>query len=90
MRLLGLSHSVPQRLAKVLLDCRVREAEQPNHEIRLRFPLTHRELSQMLGVTRETVTRLLTTFERKKFIQHHGSNVVIYNERALRVLSSGG
>jgi CRP-like cAMP-binding protein len=68
----------------------MRDDEQPKNRIRLRFPLTQRELAQMLGIARETASRVLRTLERKKIIQCHGSSLIIQDENALRLLSLTG
>lgn len=90
VRLFGLSHSAAERLARVLVRWDMHEEDEPKSRLRLRFPLTHQELAQMLGVARETATRLLRIFERKNLIQRHGSSLIIQDEHALRALSSAG
>jgi CRP/FNR family transcriptional regulator len=90
VRLFGLSHSVTERLANVLLRWCMRDDQQPKNGIRLRFPLTQRELAQMLGTTRGTAGRALRSLERKRIIQCHGSSLIIQDKHALRLLSSTG
>jgi CRP/FNR family transcriptional regulator, cyclic AMP receptor protein len=88
LRLLGLSHSGIEKLAKVLVQLSKQERIGVGNKVRMIMPLTHRELAHMLGVTRETVTRLLAGLSQKKLILRHGSHVLIQNEHALRMLSS--
>jgi CRP/FNR family cyclic AMP-dependent transcriptional regulator len=88
VRLFGLTHSTAERLARVLVHWEIREDDEPKTKLRLRFPLTHQELAEMLGVARETVTLLLTSFERKELIRCHGATLVIENERTLRALAA--
>jgi CRP/FNR family cyclic AMP-dependent transcriptional regulator len=88
VRLFGLSHSAAEKLARVLVRWCLREDDKPRARICLKLPMTHRELAQMLGVTRETVTKLLRSFERKKLIQRDGPNVTIQDEHGLHVLSA--
>ncbi|MBZ5664151.1 MAG: Crp/Fnr family transcriptional regulator [Acidobacteriia bacterium] len=90
VRLFGLSHSATEKLANVLLRWCMRDDRQPKNGIHLRFPLTQRELAQMLGTNRETAGRALRTLERKRIIQCHGSSLVIQDERTLRLLSPTG
>jgi CRP/FNR family transcriptional regulator, cyclic AMP receptor protein len=87
LRLLGLSHSGIEKLAKLLVQLSKQERTGTGNKVRMIMPLTHRELAHMLGMTRETVTRLLTDLTQKKLIQRHGSYVFIQNEHALRMLS---
>ncbi len=88
VRLIGLSHSATQKLAQVLIRWDMHEDSGPTGKTRLRFPLTHKELGEILGVSRETVTRLLSTFERQELIHCRGTTLVIEDERTLRVLAS--
>jgi CRP/FNR family cyclic AMP-dependent transcriptional regulator len=45
--------------------------------------LTHEEIAEMIGTTRETVSRLFADFRKKQFIKSKGSSVVILNKFAL-------
>jgi CRP/FNR family transcriptional regulator, cyclic AMP receptor protein len=84
VRLLGLSHSGIQRLAKLLIQLSAREGTKTRTVVYL----SHRELAQMLGMTRETVTRLLALLTDQQIIQRNGPYVLVGNENALRMLSS--
>jgi CRP/FNR family transcriptional regulator, cyclic AMP receptor protein len=88
VRMLGLSHSAVERLAKLLVQLSNYERTGVGRTALLTVPLSHRDLALMLGITRETVTRLLAELRRKKLIRRHGSRVLIQNEHGLRVLSS--
>jgi CRP/FNR family transcriptional regulator len=88
VRLIGLSHSATQKLAQVLIRWDMHEDDEPQGKPRLRFPLTHKELAEILGVSRETVTRLLSTFEERAIIHFRGTTLVIEDERTLRALAS--
>jgi CRP/FNR family transcriptional regulator len=87
-RLFGLSHSTAERLARVLIQWEIREDDEAKSKLSLRFPLTHQELAEFIGVSRETVTRLLTTFERNQLIRCSGDSLVIEDERRLRALAA--
>jgi len=82
IRILGLTISPEQRLAKVLLSWSA-EREDSDHSLRLRLLLTHDEIAEMIGTTRETVTRLFADFKKKQFIQSKGSSLLILNKSAL-------
>lgn len=88
LRLIGLSHSATQRLAQVLIRWDMHEDDEPKDEPHLRFPLTHKELAEILGVSRETVTRLLSTFEARAIIHVRGTTLIIQDEQSLRALAS--
>jgi len=87
IRSLGLSHSAAEKLAKLLLEWSVKNggARQPD---RLKLTLTHEEIAQMIGTSRETVTRLFADFKKRQLIQLKGSTLVIRNRAALESLVS--
>jgi CRP/FNR family transcriptional regulator, cyclic AMP receptor protein len=45
--------------------------------------LTHEEMAQLIGTSRETVTRTLSQFKKQKFLDMSGSTLVIRNKSAL-------
>src|SRR5664279_4252508 len=57
IRSLGLSHSVPERLARLLLEWSI--SSNSNVDSKVKLSLTHDEISQIIGTSRETVTRTL-------------------------------
>ena len=87
IRALGLSHSAAEKLAKLLLEWSSKNGDtrQPG---RMKLTLTHEEIAQMIGTSRETVTRLFADFKKRQFIQLKGSTLVIRNRAALETLIS--
>jgi CRP/FNR family transcriptional regulator len=45
--------------------------------------LTHEEIAEMIGTTRETVSRLFSDFRKKQLLQTKGSSLIIRNKAAL-------
>jgi len=88
IRSLGLSQTTSEKLAKLLLDWCARGGEETNKGIRLKVLLTHEEIAQMIGTTRETVTRLLSDFKRKKIIDVKGSSVFVMAKDSLESMVS--
>jgi CRP/FNR family transcriptional regulator, cyclic AMP receptor protein len=86
-RRLALSGSAAGRLASVLLDWG-RAASCGKPEMRFTMALTHEELANMVGSSRETVTRMLGRFKRDKLIQMRGSSILILSQERLEQLSS--
>jgi CRP/FNR family cyclic AMP-dependent transcriptional regulator len=82
IRTLGLSSSPGQRFAKLLLGWSAERGDSSN-ALRLHLLLTHGEIAEMIGTTRETVSRLFSEFRVKHLIQAKGSNLVILNKTAL-------
>jgi CRP/FNR family transcriptional regulator, cyclic AMP receptor protein len=86
---LVLARSSVGKLAKLLLSWTTgREKETGATEIRIRSSLTHEEMAQMIGSSRETVTRLLSELKKKEFIRLEGSILVIRNRMALEALAA--
>lgn len=82
IRTLGLSNSPSERLAKLLLSWAPESpsSDDPQH---LRLTLTHEEIGEMIGTTRETVSRLFSEFKRKQLVQVKGSTLIINDKPAL-------
>jgi CRP/FNR family transcriptional regulator len=86
-RRLALSGSAAGRLARVLLDWgRTAACDKP--EMRFTMALTHEELANLVGSSRETVTRMLGRFKREKLIQIRGAAVIILAPEKLEQLSA--
>ena len=83
IRALGLSQTTGEKLARLLLDWCERNGEETPKGIRLKVLLTHEEIAQMIGTTRETVTRLLSDFRRRKVIDVRGSTVFVLQKEEL-------
>jgi CRP/FNR family transcriptional regulator len=54
--------------------------------MRIKLMMTHQEIAQMIGTSRETVTRLLGDFKQKKIISIKGSTLLIHNKPALEAM----
>ena len=88
MRTIGLSHSAGEKLARFLLEWAANYPEEKG-QIRIKLTLTHEEIAQMIGSSRETVTRLLADFRKKQLLQVMGSTLIIKNKAALESIISG-
>ncbi len=58
---------------------------------RIAYPVQHsrmKRLPQMIGSSRETVTRLLSELKKKELIRLEGSTLVIRNRTALEALAA--
>jgi CRP/FNR family transcriptional regulator, cyclic AMP receptor protein len=88
IRSLGLSHSAAEKLAKLLLEWSSRSGESTKQEPRVRLSLTHEEIAQMIGTSRETVTRLFAELKKRQIVNARGATLVIRNKAALRALAS--
>ena len=81
-----LARSSTEKLARLLLSW---VSDEPrNRELRVSTEFTHEEISQMIGSSRETVTRLLSEMKRKDLIRLEGATLVIPNRIALQAIAS--
>lgn len=82
MRMIGLSHSAEEKLARFLLE-QASEQDKGKDQVRFTMAFTHEEIGQMIGATRETVSRLFADFKRKNLLQVKGSSITIASRTAL-------
>jgi len=85
MRTIGLSHSTGEKLARFLLDWSANH-ETENGSVKFNLTLTHQEIAQMIGASRETVTRLFADFKKKNLLLVEGSMVTISNRSGMERL----
>jgi CRP/FNR family transcriptional regulator, cyclic AMP receptor protein len=82
LRMVGLSSSVHERLARLLLvwsDGTEKKAEGA----RCRLSMTHEEIGEFIGASRETVTRTLSIFKNRHLVAQHGCTLTIPSRNAL-------
>jgi CRP/FNR family transcriptional regulator len=53
----------------------------------IKVALTHDEIAQIIGMSRETVTRTLATFRKQHIAELHGSTLLIQNMSAIQKLA---
>lgn len=82
IRSIGLSHSVSEKLARLLLQASV-GGQPTNGGIRTKLSLTHEEIAQQIGTTRESVTRILGEFKKRRLLELKGSTLFIMNKASL-------
>jgi len=87
IRSLALSHSAAGKLAKLLLEW-TPENRDNSRPVALKLSMTHEEMAEMIGTSRETVTRLFAEFKKKQLIQSNGSTLLVRNRTGLQSLIS--
>ncbi len=85
---LGLAQSAAEKLATLLLGWAGAKARH-GKEAHIRLTLTHEDMAQMIGTTRETVTRLLGKFRQRELIEFNGCTLVLRDTVTLHALSLG-
>lgn len=87
VRYLGLFSSATEKLARFLLDLPEHPPDKENNKAML--TLTHREIGETIGASRETVTRLFADFKREGLVEVHGATVVFLDRNKLEKLMPG-
>jgi CRP/FNR family transcriptional regulator, cyclic AMP receptor protein len=82
LRTVGLSASAQEKLARLLLTW-TEGIQQTKEGTRIKLPLTHEEIAEFIGTTRETVTRTLSDFKVRHLVAIQGSTLMIPNRAAL-------
>jgi CRP/FNR family cyclic AMP-dependent transcriptional regulator len=82
LRTVGLSASAPEKVARLLLDWSS-DGKDTKPGTPIKLPLTHEEIAEFIGSTRETVTRTFSEFKSRQLVTLHGSTLLISNRPAL-------
>lgn len=82
LRTVGLAPTVPAKLAHLLLNWSEYEPIQATGA-RVPFSLTHEEMGEFIGASRETVSRALSVFRSQRLVAFDGSTITIPCRRAL-------
>lgn len=87
LRNFALSASAPERLAKLLLDFAM-EGHGAADDTQIKLSLTHEKIAQLIGTTRETVTRTLREFSSRRLAHLRGGTLVIEDRQGLKKLAT--
>jgi len=82
---LGLSASPSEKVAKLLLSWSSKTM-QDDGSSQVKLTLTHEEIAEIIGTTRETVSRLFSEFKKKQLMQLKGATLIIRSRVALEKL----
>lgn len=84
LRSLGLFHTATQKVVRFILDWSAHHSKGGD---RLQITLTHEEIAEMAGMSRESVSRILAVLKAKHFITFKGATLEIINRAALEKLA---
>jgi CRP/FNR family transcriptional regulator, cyclic AMP receptor protein len=87
MRTIGLTHSAEEKLARFLLE-QWKTVANGKDPVKITLTFTHEEVGQMVGASRETVSRAFAKFKRNKLIQVKGSSLTITSLAALEKVAA--
>lgn len=82
IRTLGLAASPSEKFAKLLLSWSTKSSGDDGSS-QVKMTLTHEEIAEIIGTTRETVSRLFSEFKKKQLMQLKGATLVIRSRIAL-------
>lgn len=85
LQAIGLCDSARKRVARFVLDW-LENGELQADGIRSTLTLTHEEIGQMIGTTRETISRALGEFKARRWISIKGSTLLVKDVDALKEL----
>jgi CRP/FNR family transcriptional regulator len=78
--------SATERIARLMLDWSHQDSgKAATHGIKV--ALTHDEIAQVIGMSRETVTRTLAILRKQRIAEIHGSTLLIQNMSAIQNLA---
>ncbi len=86
LRTVGLSTNAHEKIARWFLHWPSDE-KQTSQPAGIKMPLTHEQIAECVGSTRETVTRTLSEFKNRHLVMFHGTTVMIPNRAALMAIS---
>jgi CRP/FNR family transcriptional regulator, cyclic AMP receptor protein len=89
-RLLALAPGTQVKVAQFLLSWADKHGELVTEGVRLAIHMTHEEIGESIGASRETVSRVLGDFKRKQLIRTRGGTIVILQPQQLRGLTTDG
>jgi len=80
---------VTSRVVKLLTRLGVRYGVGEGKSVRLDIYLTHQEMADMIGMTRQTVTTVLNTLKRKELLQIRNKTIYIQNTEWVHSIVEG-
>jgi CRP/FNR family transcriptional regulator len=83
LRTMGVTSHVAPKLAHLILEWSSSETNCKPPGNFIRVPLTHAEIGECIGASRETVTRLLTRLQRQRIVEIQGSILRILDRPTL-------
>lgn len=86
LRTVGLSTNANEKIARLFLHWPSDE-KVTSEPTKIKMPLTHEQIAECVGSTRETVTRTLSQFKSRRLIMLKGATAMIPNRAALVAVS---
>src|ERR1700722_3524058 len=84
LRTLGLTSSAPAKLAKLLLAW-CAESSRTLRGVQIQCSFTHGEIGELIGASRETISRCMNDFKRRGLVAQRGAALLVPDCAALAV-----
>jgi CRP-like cAMP-binding protein len=78
---------VHAKLAALLLELGREYGKDTEDGLQIDQKITHQEMANLIGSTRETISLTLAAFKRKELIQLHGRTVILVDQEGLTALT---
>jgi len=85
-----ISDDVRTRIRKMLLQFGTRGGRRNDASLELAIPLTHQEIADMVGTTRQTVTSVLSELQKQGLIRLESRRIHIENLELLKEMANPG
>jgi CRP/FNR family transcriptional regulator, cyclic AMP receptor protein len=82
LRTLGLASTAPAKFARLLLEW-CKDGEETERGVRIQCPLTHGEIGEHIGASRETISRVIKGFKSQGLVEQCGSILIVPDIEAL-------
>ncbi|HXY01778.1 MAG TPA: Crp/Fnr family transcriptional regulator [Candidatus Limnocylindrales bacterium] len=86
IRSIGLSNSVEEKLARFLVEWSS-GGQMAGGVMRVKLALTHEEIAQLIGCSRESVSRSFSEFKRRRIVEVNGATLLVQDKVALETLA---
>lgn len=87
LRTAGSSRTAASRFARFLLEWPSLQGDEQN-EFRIEVPLTHEEIARIIGLRRETLSRIFNEFRRMHLLRTQQQTIFIRSRAALEVIAN--
>jgi len=75
---------VYERFVELLIELSNKYGKEENGKLMIDINLTHMELANMIGVTRETVTRIIGKLKKENIIAIENKNIIILDKNKIK------
>ena len=87
-RMLGLAPDTHARLSQFLLQWAEKHGQTTNEGLRIAIHMTHEEIAQSIGTSRESVSRILSDWKHRGVIRSSGGTITILQPLELQSSAS--